>query len=101
MGEAGYCAACDRSMPDGPDACLGLIPGVSQACCGHGDAEAAYVVLGGAPSQHLRYVAEAILFRGAEARRFFELIRSGIYLRHGSESPADKGSPHERRGHPE
>jgi hypothetical protein len=34
-------------MPDGPDACLGLLPAVRNACCGHGDPNEAYVVIGG------------------------------------------------------
>lgn len=43
LGEAGYCPACHQSMPDGPDRCLGMLPGVREACCGHGRREAAYV----------------------------------------------------------
>lgn len=31
------CKACQRVLPlDGPDPCLGMLPGVSAACCGHG-----------------------------------------------------------------
>lgn len=31
------CAVCGlRCEPDEPDACLGLLPGVFAACCGHG-----------------------------------------------------------------
>jgi hypothetical protein len=46
------CRACDRSVVEGePDPCLGLIPGVSHACCGHGDVRLAYVVIGGEPDE--------------------------------------------------
>lgn len=36
--EAGRpCPKCDRPpTPEGYDACLGLIPGATSACCGHG-----------------------------------------------------------------
>jgi hypothetical protein len=31
------CPTCGvTAEPDGPDPCLGLLPGVSAACCGHG-----------------------------------------------------------------
>lgn len=31
------CVRCDRSpTPEGYDACLGHLPGVDTACCGHG-----------------------------------------------------------------
>ena len=31
------CTACHRlSEPNGPDVCLGWLPGVTSACCGHG-----------------------------------------------------------------
>jgi len=34
------CVRCGRPpTPEGYDACLGFIPGVSSACCGHGVAE--------------------------------------------------------------
>lgn len=47
LGQAGYCPSCERHCPEGPDPCLGLIPGVAHACCGHGNATKAYVVIGG------------------------------------------------------
>jgi hypothetical protein len=32
------CGHCDRlRMPEGYDACLGRLPGVASACCGHGE----------------------------------------------------------------
>jgi hypothetical protein len=31
------CVKCgDTAEPGGPDPCLGLIPGIASACCGHG-----------------------------------------------------------------
>jgi hypothetical protein len=39
------CVQCGLlSVPDGPDPCLGLLPGVKAACCGHG-VEEPYVLL--------------------------------------------------------
>lgn len=43
-GSAGHCSHCDREMPDGPDVCIGLLPDVSAACCGHGWVEQPYVL---------------------------------------------------------
>lgn len=38
------CGHCQRpNRDDGHDACLGVLPGVRNACCGHGDLPAAYV----------------------------------------------------------
>lgn len=38
------CGECNLpNRDDGHDACLGELPGVSNACCGHGVPEAAYV----------------------------------------------------------
>ncbi len=38
------CAACGQlPTPEGHDACLGTLPGVWNACCGHGDPSEAYV----------------------------------------------------------
>ncbi len=35
------CAKCGRfPTPEGYDACLGYLPGVGSACCGHGKAKA-------------------------------------------------------------
>ena len=40
------CAQCGQaSTIEGHDACLGELPGVVNACCGHGDEWKAYVVL--------------------------------------------------------
>ena len=42
------CGECGEAMtPEGHDGCLGTIPGVVNACCGHGTEAEAYVVLDG------------------------------------------------------
>ena len=38
----GYCNKKDER--NGVDACLGMLPGVSNACCGHGSHDESYVV---------------------------------------------------------
>lgn len=43
-GEAGHCAHCARDCPPGPDVCLGILPGVLEACCGHGWLVTPYLV---------------------------------------------------------
>lgn len=38
------CGHCGMdNTPEGHDACLGTLPGVMNACCGHGDDRGAYV----------------------------------------------------------
>lgn len=38
------CKYCGQSTtPEGHDGCLGILPGVKNACCGHGQLESAYV----------------------------------------------------------
>jgi hypothetical protein len=38
------CTACGATVTEGqPDPCIGFIPGVSAACCGHGGEVPAYV----------------------------------------------------------
>ncbi len=32
-----------KGHPDEPDHCIGMLPGVAFACCGHGEPEAAYI----------------------------------------------------------
>jgi hypothetical protein len=42
----GRCAVCGEvRRDDEPDPCLGMLPGVWAACCGHGDPERAYVAI--------------------------------------------------------
>lgn len=74
--EAGHCGECDRNCEVlRPDPCLGWLPGVSHACCGHGDSEEAYVVLGGAPDQPISQIeGPTLTLRGQPAIDFFNLI---------------------------
>ena len=37
----GYCGL--ETTPEGYDGCIGKLPGVMSACCGHGDMEEAYI----------------------------------------------------------
>ena len=38
------CTVCGAMVgPDRPDACLGKLPGVREACCGHGQPRNAYI----------------------------------------------------------
>lgn len=37
----GHCG--EMNTPEGHDSCLGTLPNVMNACCGHGDAKEAYV----------------------------------------------------------
>ena len=40
------CGECGKeNTPEGHDGCLGALPGVTNACCGHGQVAEAYVVL--------------------------------------------------------
>lgn len=40
----GYCGK--ENTREGHDSCLGILPGIMNACCGHGDADEAYVQFG-------------------------------------------------------
>jgi len=35
---------CASELGSGADACLGILPKVKAACCGHGDPECAYII---------------------------------------------------------
>lgn len=74
-----YCAACDRIMPAGPDICLGYLPGVSHACCGHGGAVEAYAVLGGRPDECAASIENSLTLRGIEALAFFGIVELARY----------------------
>jgi len=74
---ARFCDACQMHVSQGPDTCLGYLPGVSHACCGHGDVDSAYVVLGGEPNQKALTIANKLTPRGERALQFFALVRSG------------------------
>lgn len=42
------CGHCNKhKTKDGHDACLGALPGVSNACCGHGDVLDTYIQFNG------------------------------------------------------
>jgi hypothetical protein len=64
-------------MPEGPDICLGWIPGVSQACCGHGKR---------VPFVHLAFQSDApaesphVIIAGEDATTFFELVKRGEHV---------------------
>lgn len=49
------CRQCQEVVvPDQPDPCFGMLPGVDFACCGHGDGEG-YVIF--ANGTHIRFPA--------------------------------------------
>ncbi len=61
------CALCQiPDTPEGHDPCLGTIPGVTNACCGHGDPVAAYIQL--ETGSHAQ---------GMEALRAFKILKIG------------------------
>jgi hypothetical protein len=43
-GESRPCKKCGAAIKEGePDKCLGYLPGVDNACCGHGNKELSYI----------------------------------------------------------
>lgn len=74
-GQAGYCEACNKYMPSGPDLCLGILDNVAQACCGHGDPPSAYVVIGGLPDESILTIDNPITLRGEEAIEYFARVK--------------------------
>lgn len=56
-----------------PDACLGFIPGVVHACCGHGDEFHAYAVLHptAEPGVACSSLKNEVTLRGEDALEFF------------------------------
>ena len=58
----GHCGMCNT--PEGHDGCLGVLPGVTNACCGHGSDNKSYV-------QFLR----GTTIRGEDAISFINLHR--------------------------
>ena len=67
------CMQCGLvAVPDGPDPCLGMLPGVNAACCGHG-VEEPYVSFG--VTRRTRNPMWNA-FRGKEALAFFK--RHGV-----------------------
>lgn len=50
------CTACGAARPPSygiPDPCLGMLPGVINACCGHGNRRTCYVMFANGPT--IRY----------------------------------------------
>lgn len=43
----GHCGLWGNSNDGLPDPCLGVLPGVTNACCGHGDPSMAYICFKG------------------------------------------------------
>jgi len=70
-------------MGEGPDVCLGLLPGVAHACCGHGDMDRAYAVLGGQENESCLSIDNGVMLYGEFAHEFFSLVRMGIPIVNG------------------
>jgi hypothetical protein len=67
VGNPRDCGVCGKAdTPEGHDPCLGTIPGVFAACCGHGNPAEAYVVLEG--GERLAGQAAREYLAGREAR---------------------------------
>src|SRR5690625_1632556 len=58
----GYCGL--RNTPEDHDGCLGTLPDVVNACCGHGETKEAYIQFG-----------DGRIIRGNDARRFIDVIK--------------------------
>ncbi len=42
--ETRACGHCNmKNTPEGHDGCIGYLPGVMNACCGHGESKAAFI----------------------------------------------------------
>jgi len=64
VGNERNCGECGKARtPQGHDGCLGTLPGVRNACCGHGHQAEAYVQF-----------ASGRELRGQEALRFFNSL---------------------------
>jgi hypothetical protein len=62
------CTFCGRlADPDGPDPCLGWLPGVQNACCGHGIDPAVH---GGVEQAYVQFLGGPT-WRGAAAHAYF------------------------------
>lgn len=61
---------------DGPDPCIGRIPGVRGACCGHGKTSDAYVVFAEWPRRFDKEV-DMLSLHGGAAVAFFVLVADG------------------------
>lgn len=69
------CESCHESLPPdctGPDACIGYLPGVWNACCGHGDPAGAYIIFGFSRSDHRNYTS------GKKAIEIMDAMRKAL-----------------------
>lgn len=88
-GGGGYCDKCQQNVPAGPDLCLGWLPGVANACCGHGTVDKAYVVIGGEPYQGTPELENYVSFRGLDALVFFDAVKRAQEEGRGRTIPLD------------
>lgn len=59
------CGFCNKhSTPEGHDACLGTLPGIMNACCGHGQTKEAYVQF-----------MDGVCIRGDDAATVMDVLR--------------------------
>lgn len=61
------CGHCEKpNRPDEHDACLGELPGVINACCGHGNERDAYIMF-----------EDETIKRGSDAKEQFNKLKNG------------------------
>jgi len=78
-GREGFCLSCQKWMGRRePDACLGFLPGVAHACCGHGSSDpitgGAYCVFGDAPDEGVYEMKEVAVLWGDAATHYFRSL---------------------------
>lgn len=69
-----HCSHCNKNRtPEGHDGCIGTLPNVMNACCGHGEDSVAYVQF-----DHKDYNSEPnkILLQGQEALAYIKKYSS-------------------------
>lgn len=78
------CGHCGKfPTPEGHDACLGILPGVMNACCGHGELDEAYVQYPDSRSVH-----------GSEAVAAIEILKKRLHAPRALRRPGRPyGSP--------
>jgi hypothetical protein len=77
-GAAGWCAQCERVVPEGPDLCLGTLPSVDFACCGHGNIEGAYVSLADGDGHYGQMALDWFDAQGVGPRSPAQAVEDGI-----------------------
>ena len=66
------CGQCGKSYTsEGHDGCLGTLPGLMNACCGHGSIEETYI-------QFL----DGVCIRGADAKIIIDILKDYIEVKH-------------------